>query len=160
MVKKPACQCRRHKRHRFDPWVGMIPWRRKWQPTPVSLPGKSHGQRSLVGYGPWGRRVGHDWAHTHTDWNPYSHTLGLKESHYSVIHWLLLSYISKSQCYHQKLYSALCQLTAWSGLPLLFGGSREADSTWLVRGFAIQSLESVKYISNFPFSWYPKGFFL
>ena len=38
----------------FDPWVGKIPWRRKWQPTPVFLPGKCHGQRSLVGYSPWG----------------------------------------------------------------------------------------------------------
>ena len=38
----------------FDPWVGEIPWRRKWQPTPVFLPRKSHGQRSLVGYRPWG----------------------------------------------------------------------------------------------------------
>ena len=34
----------------FDPWVRKIPWRKKWQPTPVLLPGKSHGQRSLVGY--------------------------------------------------------------------------------------------------------------
>ena len=38
----------------FDPWDEKIPWRRKWQPTPVFLPGKSHGQRSLVGYSPWG----------------------------------------------------------------------------------------------------------
>ena len=38
----------------FDPWVGKIIWRRKWQPTPVLLPGKSHGWRSLVGYSPWG----------------------------------------------------------------------------------------------------------
>jgi len=38
----------------FDPWVGKIPWRRKWQPTPVFLPWKSHRQRSLVGYSPWG----------------------------------------------------------------------------------------------------------
>ena len=37
----------------FDPWVGKIPWRRKWQPTPVPLPGESHGGRSLVGYSPW-----------------------------------------------------------------------------------------------------------
>ena len=37
----------------FDPWVGKIPWRRKWQPTPVFLPGKSHGQRKLVLYSPW-----------------------------------------------------------------------------------------------------------
>ena len=40
----------------FDPWVGKIPWRRKWQPTPVFLPGKSHGWRSLVGYSPWGHK--------------------------------------------------------------------------------------------------------
>ena len=41
-------------RPRFDPWVGKIPWRRKWQPTPVFLPGESHGRRSLVGYSPQG----------------------------------------------------------------------------------------------------------
>ena len=40
----------------FDPWVGKIPWRRKWQPTPVLLPGKSHRWRSLVSYSPWGHR--------------------------------------------------------------------------------------------------------
>ena len=46
----------------FDPWVGKIPWRRKWQPTPVFLPVKSHGQKSLVGYTPWGCKVRHNWA--------------------------------------------------------------------------------------------------
>ena len=40
----------------FDPWVGKIPWRREWQPTLVFLPGEFHGQRSLVGYSPWGRK--------------------------------------------------------------------------------------------------------
>ena len=40
----------------FNPWVRKIPWKRKWQPTPVSLPGKSHGQRSMAGYSPWGHR--------------------------------------------------------------------------------------------------------
>ena len=40
----------------FDPWVGKIPWRRKWQPAPVFLPGKSHRQRSPVGYRPWGHK--------------------------------------------------------------------------------------------------------
>ena len=38
----------------FDPWVGKIPWRRIWQPTPVFLPGEFHGQRRLVGFSPWG----------------------------------------------------------------------------------------------------------
>ena len=52
--KEPACQCRRHKRCRVDPWVGKIPWRRAWQSTSVFLPGESHGQRRLAGYSPWG----------------------------------------------------------------------------------------------------------
>ena len=47
--KEPACQCRRH---RFDPWVGKMPWRRAWQPSPVFLPGESHGQTSLAVYSP------------------------------------------------------------------------------------------------------------
>ena len=51
-------QCRRHS---FHPWVWKIPWRREWQPTPVFLPGKSQGQRSLADYDPWGcKRVRHD----------------------------------------------------------------------------------------------------
>ena len=47
--EEPACQ---YRRRRFDPWVGQIPWRRKWQPTPLFLPGESQGQRGLVGYSP------------------------------------------------------------------------------------------------------------
>ena len=56
-VKKPTCQCRRHKRQGFFcPGVGKMSWRRKWQPTPVFLPGESQGQRSLAGYSLWGRK--------------------------------------------------------------------------------------------------------
>ena len=51
-----SSQCRRHKRHGLDPWIGQIHWSRKWQPTPVFLPGKFHGQRSLVGYSPRGHK--------------------------------------------------------------------------------------------------------
>ena len=54
--KEPDCQCRRHKRCGFDPWVGKIPWKRAWQPTSVCLPGESHRQRSLEGYSPWGHK--------------------------------------------------------------------------------------------------------
>ena len=53
--QEPACQCRRHHSLGFDPSVGKIPWRRKWQPTPGFLLGESHGQRSLAGCSPWGR---------------------------------------------------------------------------------------------------------
>ena len=52
MVKN-LLKCRRS---RFDPWVGKSPWRREWLPTPVFLPGEFHGQRSLVGYSPWGQK--------------------------------------------------------------------------------------------------------
>ena len=48
--KEPACQCRRHKRRGFNPWVRKIPWR--WQPTPILLPRESHGHESLEGYSP------------------------------------------------------------------------------------------------------------
>ena len=57
------CTKRQCRRCQFDPWVRKIPWRRKWQPPPVFLPGKPHGQRSLAGYSPWGcKRVRHDLA--------------------------------------------------------------------------------------------------
>ena len=61
--EESACQCRRH---RFNPCIRTIPWRRKWQPIPVFLPGKSHGQRSLVGYSLWGHRVRCNWTYTHS----------------------------------------------------------------------------------------------
>ena len=67
MVEKSACQCRRCKSYDFAPWVGKIPWRRKWKLTPVFLLGKFHGQRSLVGYSPWGyKELDTTGAHTHT----------------------------------------------------------------------------------------------
>ena len=55
--KESVGQCRRHKRHGFDPWVRKIPWYRRWQPTLVFLPGKFHGQRSLVDYSLWDHKV-------------------------------------------------------------------------------------------------------
>ena len=58
VVKNLPASAGRHKRLRFSRWVGKIPWRRKWQPTPVVLPGESHGQRSLLGYGPWNLTLG------------------------------------------------------------------------------------------------------
>ena len=63
--KEFACQSRRYGRHNFHPWIGKIPQGRTWQPTPVFLPWESHGQRSLVGYNPWGHKSRtrlSDWA--------------------------------------------------------------------------------------------------
>ena len=61
--KESACHCRRCK---FNPFVRKIPWRWKYQPTPVFLPGKLHEQRSLASYSLWGHKESrHDWACTH-----------------------------------------------------------------------------------------------
>ena len=57
--KESTCQCRSCRRCRFAPSVGKIPWRRKWQPTPVFLPGESHGQRNMVGHPPQVTKRGH-----------------------------------------------------------------------------------------------------
>ena len=59
-------QCRKHG---FNPWVGKMPWRRKLQRTPVFLPGKSHRQRSLAGYSPWGHKESDTNEHLNNDDN-------------------------------------------------------------------------------------------
>ena len=56
LVAQTVSICLQCGRPRFNPWVRKTSWRRKWQPTPVLLPGKFHGWRSLVGYSPWGRK--------------------------------------------------------------------------------------------------------
>ena len=59
VTQKSACNERdlpEYKRPRFDPWVKKIPWGRKWEPTPVFLPRKPHGQRRLACYSPWDRK--------------------------------------------------------------------------------------------------------
>ena len=64
-----------HKRCGFDSWTGKIPGKRKWQPTPGFLPGKPHGQWSLVGYSQRRHRVGHDWATE--QWCSWQHSCSL-----------------------------------------------------------------------------------
>ena len=66
--RESTCQCMRCKRLGFDPWVRKIHWSRKWQPTPVLLPGEFHRQRNLMGSWQFmeSKRVGHDWAQMHT----------------------------------------------------------------------------------------------
>ena len=66
-IGKSACQCKRPKLLGYDPWVGKIPWSKEWQPTPVFLLGKFHGQRSLAGYSPWACKESDTTEHIHTD---------------------------------------------------------------------------------------------
>ena len=67
MVKNPPAmqETEEKKRSGFNPWVRKIPWGRKWQPTPLFLPEKSHGQKILVGYSPWGHKESDITEHAH-----------------------------------------------------------------------------------------------
>ena len=82
----------RQRRHRFNRWVGKIPWRRAWQPTLVFLPGEPHGQRSLAGYSPWGCRVGHSWSN-----------LTCMQAHYIYCAFYFYYYYISSTSDHQTL---------------------------------------------------------
>ena len=71
--KDPACQCKRHKRHGFHPWVEKMPQRRAGQPTPVFLPEESHGQRSLADCSPWLCKESDTTEHTNTLYHSHAH---------------------------------------------------------------------------------------
>ena len=76
--KESTCQCRKLRRHGFDPWIGKIPWKRKWQPTPAFFPGKSHGQKSLAGHSPWGCKEWDttEWLSMRPQYTGYSSRVG------------------------------------------------------------------------------------
>ena len=87
MVKNlPECR-----RPGFIPWVRKIPWRRKWQPTPVFIPGESHEQRSLVGYTPWGLKELDmtEWLLFHFRYYYYTHLIERKEEALRLANWSL-----------------------------------------------------------------------
>ena len=93
-----SLQCRRPG---FDPWVGKIPWRRKWQPTPVLLPGESHGQRSLVGYSPRSRKESDmtEQLHTLMVKNIYLEKLFWFSESNRVANWFLCTFISTDNAF-------------------------------------------------------------
>ena len=107
--KECTCQCRTCKTLGCDPWVGKIPWRRKWQPTPVFLPEKFHGQRCLVGYSSRSLKELHmtERPSTHTHTHTHTPLSGL----YSVHSWhpgpqsLPFAYVnqSKSRAYYNEV---------------------------------------------------------
>ena len=127
MGKSIHLQCRRCTWHGFNPWDGKIPWRRKWKPTPVFLPGKSHGQ-SLMDYSPWGRKSRSIQTHSIS----YKHHLPpvispdsyMNISHPDPLPWLVLSIQTQQTLWFPYLQicsrlihwnSVCCQ---WTSLPV------------------------------------------
>ena len=82
--KESFCQCRRPRRHGLNHWVMQIPGSREWQPIPVFLPGKSHGQRNLVVYSPWGCKESGTTEHTRT----HAHMHSSKRQSFCFVYWL------------------------------------------------------------------------
>ena len=108
-------------RPRFDPWVGKIPWRREWLPTPVFLTGESHGQRSLVGYSQWGHKESDS-----TEW--------LTRLLFAVCHvqwWVFLTEV-------QLIYNVV-----------LVSGVQQNDSVILVSILNIHSIIYLVYVHSF-----------
>ena len=125
--EESTCQYKRRKRLGFDPWIGRIPWTRKWPPTPVFLPGKFHGQRSLAGCSPWSHRVGHDLAHAEYIQNKFIYC----STNNTLYLWRLLSYslfsVSPGQHRYLKYNVVLYQL---SGKTENYQGTEEAGRTF------------------------------
>ena len=109
-----ACQCRRCG---FYPWVRKTPWRRKWQPTPVFLPGKSHGQRSLAGNSPWGsHRVRHGLV-TQQSLAAAANILqmlllqvlkGIQDKNIFILHWILPKINSQEKSWNHGIFNGPC----------------------------------------------------
>ena len=113
-------RCRRHRRHGFNPWVRQIPWRRAGQPTPVFLPGEFHGQRSLVGYSPWGLKE-----------SDTTEQLILSFTFCSVKHFAGMLQIRLAM--PLNLLASLLRCTAPCSVIRCFGGPGEVGSLLLVR---------------------------
>jgi len=123
--------------HEFDPWIRKISWRRKWKPTLVFLPEKSHGQRSLAGYSPKGHKESDmsDWTCMHARAHTHTHT------HTHTYNATLLSHLKRMKIFHLQQHGwiwkafALCMLscvqlfvTPWAvdhQAPLSMGFSRQ-----------------------------------
>ena len=124
LVTQNSRVCLQCGRPKFNPWVRKIPWRRKWQPTPVFLPGKSNGRRRLAGYSPWGRKESDTtkWFHfleTHYQKKPMS-VMGRYQSLRCINRaWLLLStnalqtHSESLPFFGKQLSSAPKNLSSW-----------------------------------------------
>ena len=111
---------RQWRRHRFNPWVRKILWRRNWQPTPVFLPGKSHGQRRLVNYSPWGCKESDMTKRLHNSiFNSTSFTVNRESSKYAALR------VCKCECLvlsRVQLFAALWTITLQAPLSMWFMG--------------------------------------
>ena len=142
-----TCQCRRF---RFHPWIRKIPWRRKWQPTPVFLHGKSHGQKSMECYSSWGcKRVGHDLAskQQHQQRRENKRRKGLEQ--FNVDYDAISTSISR--WWTASIFQNLLMISSCSRIGISL---RQSVSTSALETFwKILHLNSIQWIAKVMFSW-------
>ena len=132
--EESSCQCRGSKRCKFDPWVGKIPWSRKWQPTPVFLHEEFHGQRSLLGYSPW----------SHKEWNTTNTALISRHFYYFTFLKQIITALSlRSKMWQHLILQVVPGSQYW----------RTKNTTWHItwtwaRHFISLSLNFVLYIGD------------
>ena len=168
-----ACQCRRHRRCRFDPRVGKIPWRRKWQPTPVVLPGKSHSQRNLVE----SQRVAHNLVTYHAIHSlPINHMPTSLPHAHTPVPWYYFNlcqdyrkYIGVALFWHSPLfpgprfYLLILFLVSFLIIDSLFSTEQWGDPLirwihpWWLRGMAKASACNAGDLGSIPGSWRSPG---
>ena len=104
--KEYACQCRRHEKCGFNACLRKIPWSMKWQHSPVFLPGKFHGQRSLVGYRPWCHKESDTTEHLYT--HTYTHTMEKSMEEQLFTHTLWRKVVLKIELPYDPAVPLLC----------------------------------------------------
>ena len=129
---KISCQCKRWRRCEFNPWVRKDSWSKKWQLTSIFLPGKFYGQRSLVGYHPWGHKDSDrtEWRSTHTHTHTHTHTciFLLKVIEYVMKSWAEPHRASKVQQMMEL------SLTYWVTTKILFVEVLQEQSVFQIKG--------------------------
>ena len=122
----------------FDPWVDKISWSRKWQPTPIFLPGQSHGQRSSTGYSPWDHKESdtsehvHVCTHTHTHTHTHTNTANKLISVFSLVinRWFILfSHVCPKSHYKLQSRNVVFKREAWSSKKKHVLSASEKDRT-------------------------------
>ena len=134
--KDSTCWC---KRHRFETWVGKIPWKRKWLPTPVFLP----EQRSLVGYSPWGCRVRHDQAtNTALSLSPQLKNRDVNHPRYAGLLWRLMSECMQSAWHIESTMSIITMhfLLMYIWIHIYRHGEVSGQYLWVLRSKIISFL--------------------
>jgi len=131
-----------------------IPWRRKWPPTPISLSGEFHGQRSLVGYSPWGHRVGHNWGTNTFTFHPY-HYYFSKEAKV----FFFLNNNNKKDCfiYTFRRFRIRTAKELWIMVNQIISICWNAYAKW-IGGYILSSFPSCVTIDRLPNlvePWYP-----